>query len=85
MIQLYSSGIIETFAKYYYTITNNNNAWVATPITGIESQCSITFSIFANQDFVTPGYTNPNAIQQVNFSESDLFYISYYYTVMKDV
>jgi hypothetical protein len=84
-IQEYVAGETLTFAKYYYTYTNNNAPWAGTPVTGIEGSCSITFYIFANQDFVTAGYTNADAIQIANFSETDIFYISFYYSVMKDV
>ena len=84
-IQEYAAGGTLNFAKYYYTYTNNNAPWIATPVTGIESSCSITFNIFANQDFVTDGYTNANAIQIATFSETDIFYVSFYYSVMKDV
>ncbi len=85
MLQEYKTGVVNNFAKYYYTFTNNNSAWVNTPITGIESSCSITITVFANQDFITSGYTNADAIQIANFSETDVFFISYYYSVMKDV
>ena len=85
LIQDFTSGSSTAFAKYYYTVVNNNAAWLATPITGIESQCSLTITIFANQDFIATGYVNVGAIQVSDFSSMDVFYISYTYSVMKDV
>lgn len=84
LLQRYTTGDTTSFAKFYYTLTNNNSAYVAAPTTvGIDTSCSATIVITANQDFVDPGYDNTaGGIPNVNFDITDVFYVYIYYTVV---
>lgn len=84
-LRRYISGDTKQFAKYYYDIVNNNSKYLASPTSpNINTQCSIKFTIYANQNFLTPGYTNTGKSQSVSFNETDIFYISFYYTVVRE-
>lgn len=76
---------VKLFAKYFYSVAVNNTAYTTTPGTiGVESSCDVTLTITANQAFLAPGYdpTKPDT-QRASFSDSDVVYISFYYTVVR--
>jgi len=84
LIKLHSTEPTGAYSKYYYECLVNNAAYVATPVSNIEADCSLTLTIHANPDFVTAGYVNTGLHQLANFNDTDVFYISFYHTVLRD-
>ena len=77
LLQRYTTGDTTSFAKFYYTLTNNNSAYVAAPTTvGIDTSCSATIVITANQDFVSRRFRpleelskNEEYVESIDISE----------------
>ena len=85
IIRKHSAEDTTPFAKYYYEVVNTNAAYLSSPNSvGVENQCSVAFNIHANQDFVSPGYSALSEHQRASFSDTDVFYISFYHTVVRD-
>jgi len=83
-IDLTTSGPTISFAKFYYTLDNHNSSYISDPTSvGIESFCNVNITLVANQDFVTDGYTNTtDGIPVGTFDSTDIFYVSFYYTIV---
>lgn len=84
IIDKYTTGDLTQFAKYYYTIANDNSAYVADPTeVGVEATCSVSITLHANQVFIPPGYSDTTGgVPTTTFDTKDVFYISFYYTVV---
>lgn len=84
IIRQHTNEDLLSFSRYYYEITLNNAAYLATPeATNIEEQCSLTITVYSNPVFLAPGYDA--GAQVSDLSSSDVIYVSLWHTLVRNV
>jgi len=83
LIQKHTTEDSKTFSKYYFEVSKDISEYISNPTTpNVDEDCSLSITVFANQDFLAPGF-DIGGSQSSLLKSSDVIFISFWYTLVR--